>query len=78
MGEQCCVPTSILPVLTIFSTQGVPIQIGEKRSVLKGWCTQNRKDGVLKTVKPPSMDRRTLFILNGSHLSYVVEEVEPG
>jgi hypothetical protein len=29
---------------------------------------------VLKTVKPQSVDQCPLFVLNGSHLSYVVEE----
>ena len=32
---------------------------------------------VLKTAKPLSVQRCTLCVLNGSHLSYVAEEAEP-
>ena len=43
--NHCYVPISILSALTILSlsTQGVPIKIRAKISVLKGpgWCTQN-------------------------------------
>ena len=33
---------------------------------------------VLKTAKTLSAQRCTLCVLNGSHLSYVAEEAEPG
>ena len=68
------VPISVLPVLSIFSlsTQGVPIMIAAKEVYLKGPVC------VLKTAKLLSVQRCTLCVLNGSHLSYVAEEAEPG
>ena len=72
--DLCCVPISILSALTrlSLSTLGVPIQIGQKEVYWKD------PDGVLKTVKLRSVDRCTLFVLNGSHFSCVAEEAAAG
>ena len=63
---QCCVPVSILSVLTILGLSTSDSDQGEI-SVLKG------PGGLLKTVNSRSVDRCTLLLLNCRHLSYVAE-----
>ena len=71
-ADQHCVPISILSVLTILRCRAFQLRSGRKEVYWKD------PDGVLKTVNPQSVDRCTLFVPNGSHLSYVVEEAGSG